>query len=109
MIEEWEFFFRKAPVKILLSLKNGKKYLSEISREGILSYSQTHKLVDMFCDWGLVELQRNGRVVEVSLTPFGVEIVKEIDEIISKLKEVEKRGEERRELQLQEGIGESDK
>jgi predicted transcriptional regulator len=81
-----DILFRKVPIKILESLYDGPKTITEIARVTGITYAHLLKLVHIFNDNSLVDLKQEGRIVRVSLTQKGMEIVKLIRILREKLK-----------------------
>lgn len=78
-------FFRQKPVKLLISLRDGPKYATILSKEVDLTYSHTVKLLDQFKSFGLVEFEKKGRIKIIKLTETGNEISKYFETAYSKL------------------------
>ncbi|MGC8993337.1 MAG: helix-turn-helix domain-containing protein [Candidatus Aenigmatarchaeota archaeon] len=85
-----KFFLRTKPVKMLISLRNGPKYVTLISKEVDATYSHTIKLLDLFNEFGLVEFEEKGRVKMVRLTEGGEEIARLFDNLITKFSRIKK-------------------
>ena len=85
-----KFFLRIKPVKMLISLRSGPKYVTIISKEVDATYSHTIKLLDLFNELGLVEFEERGRVKMVRLTEGGEEIARLFDNLITKLSKIKK-------------------
>jgi predicted transcriptional regulator len=88
--KEWkieEVLLRRVPVKVLECLEESPKTITEIARVTGITYAHLVKLVHFFNDNSLVDLKQEGRIVRVSLTKKGMEIVKLLREISKKLKE----------------------
>lgn len=83
-----KLFFRIKPVSLLLALVPGPKYATLLSKEIDCTYSHTIKLLDNFKKLGLVEFEKKGRIKIVKLTSTGEEIVKNLQNLISKLKKL---------------------
>lgn len=88
-----DMFFRKAPIAVIDSLVDGKKTITEIARIGYLTYSHTNKLIHELNELGIINLEKYGRMVYVSLTEEGYEIaklVRKIEKILNNLKKENK-------------------
>jgi len=81
-----DVLLRKVPVKVLECLEEGPKTITEIARMTGITYAHLIKLVHFFNDNSLVDLNQEGRIVRVSLTQKGMEIVKLIKNLKNKLK-----------------------
>jgi predicted transcriptional regulator len=84
------YFLHVKPIKILVSLRSGPKYVTMISKEVDLTYSHAIKLLDIFNELGLVEFEEKGRIKMVKLTDSGEEIARIFDNIVSKLSKIKK-------------------
>ncbi|MFZ8830437.1 MAG: helix-turn-helix domain-containing protein [Candidatus Aenigmatarchaeota archaeon] len=84
------YFLHVKPIKILISLRNGPKYVTKISKEVDITYSHTIKLLDIFNELGLVEFEEKGRIKMVKLTVSGEEIARIFDTIVTKLSKIKK-------------------
>ncbi len=86
-----KMFFRIRPVEILLSLKEGPKYASVLSRENNCTYSHTVKLLDEFRRISLVEFEKKGRIKIVKLTDDGQGVASGLFNTMSKLTRLKER------------------
>jgi predicted transcriptional regulator len=87
--KEWkveEVLLRRVPVKVLECLEENPKAITEIARVTGVTYAHLVKLVHFFNDNSLVDLKQEGRIVRVSLTQKGMEVVKLIKTLKGKLK-----------------------
>jgi DNA-binding MarR family transcriptional regulator len=87
--KEWkveEVLLRRVPVKVLECLEENPKTITEIARVTGVTYAHLVKLVHFFSDNSLVDLKQEGRIVRVSLTQKGTEVVKLIKALKGKLK-----------------------
>jgi DNA-binding MarR family transcriptional regulator len=84
------YFLHIKPIKILISLRSGPKYVTKISKEVDITYSHTIKLLDIFNELGLVEFEEKGRIKMVKLTVSGEEIARIFDNIVTKLSKIRK-------------------
>ena len=84
------YFFHVKPIKILISLRSGPKYVTLIAKEVDITYSHAIKLLDIFNELGLVEFEEQGRVKMVKLTDSGEEIARMCDNLVSKLSKLRK-------------------
>jgi predicted transcriptional regulator len=87
--KEWkveEVLLRRVPVKVLECLEENPKTITEIARVTGITYAHLVKLVHFFNDNSLVDLKQEGRIVRVSLTQKGMEVVKLIKALKEKLK-----------------------
>ncbi len=75
------------PMKIILELRNGPKYVSVIAKKIDCTYSHTVKLLNLFNNAGLVEFEKKGRIKMVKLTSFGEEVGKAVENLIVKITE----------------------
>jgi len=79
------YFFHVKPIKILISLRSGPKYVTLIAKEVDITYSHAIKLLDIFNELGLVDFEERGRIKIVKLTESGEEIARIFDNLFSKL------------------------
>ncbi len=77
-------FLREKPVKILLSIKNGAGYTTQVAKETDCTYSHTIKVLNVLSKLGLVEFEKSGRKKNVSLTEEGEEVAHEFEGLIKK-------------------------
>lgn len=80
-----KLFLRIKPVKILISLKNGPKYATQISKEIDCTYSHTVKLLDDFKKMGMVNFKKQGRIKIIDLTEDGEDLTHSIEGVLMKL------------------------
>ena len=83
-------FLRIKPVRILVSLREGPKYATILSKEVDLTYSHTVKLLDSFKEFGLVEFEKKGRIKLVKLTGIGDELAKAFENCLVKITKAKK-------------------
>jgi len=83
-------FLHVKPVKILISLRSGPKYVTLIAKEVDMTYSHTIKLLDIFNELGLVEFEEKGRIKMVKLSDSGEELARIFDTLISKILKLKK-------------------
>jgi DNA-binding MarR family transcriptional regulator len=84
------YFLHVKPIKILISLRTGPKYVTMISKEVDITYSHAIKLLDIFNELGLVEFEERGRIKMVKLTDSGEEIARIFDNLVTKLSKIRK-------------------
>jgi len=80
-----KLFLRTKPVKILISLKNGPKYATQVSKEIDCTYSHTVKLLDDFKTQGLVTFKKQGRIKIITLTEDGEDLTHSVEGVLIKL------------------------
>lgn len=86
-------FLRLKPVRIMISLKRGPKYATQISKDVDCTYSHVVKLLDEFQDLGLVGFKKQGRIKIIELTEDGQDLAHSIEGVLMKLGRVsEKKG-----------------
>ena len=69
-----KLFLHVKPVKLLVSLREGPKYATILSKEIDCTYSHTVKLLDQFKKLGLVDFEKKGRIKIVKLTGSGEDL-----------------------------------
>jgi len=85
------YFVHVKPVKILISLRSGPKYVTLIAKEVDMTYSHTIKMLDVFNELGLVEFEEKGRIKMVKLSDTGEELARIFDTLISKISKLKKK------------------
>ncbi|MCD6483237.1 MAG: winged helix-turn-helix transcriptional regulator [Candidatus Aenigmarchaeota archaeon] len=77
-------FFKEKPIALLLSLRDGPKYATVISKRIDCTYSHTIKILNEFKALGIVDFEKRGRIKMVYLTKEGEELLHAIEEILKK-------------------------
>lgn len=88
-------FLRTKPVKMLMSLKDGPKYATIISKEVDCTYSHTVKLLSLFEKNGLVTFEKKGRIKIIELTEDGQDLAQAVEGVLRKLSKVKARSEKK--------------
>lgn len=83
-----KLFMREKPVRLLVSLKEGPKYATILSKEIDCTYSHTVKLLDSFKKFGLVDFEKKGRIKIVKLVNLGEEVAHAFEGVMMKLKKI---------------------
>jgi predicted transcriptional regulator len=91
-----KLFLRLKPVKIILSLKKGPRYATQISKEVDCTYSHTVKLLDDFYKLGLVTFQKQGRIKIIELTKDGEDLAHAIEGVLMKLSRIKENNEKKK-------------
>jgi len=86
-------FLRLKPVRIILSLKGGPKYATQVSKEVDCTYSHTVKLLDDFKKLGLVRFRKQGRIKIIELTEDGEDLAHSIEGVLIKLSRIKEKEE----------------
>lgn len=86
-----KLFLRIKPVKLMISLKNGPKYATILSKEVDCTYSHTVKLLDQFRNFGLVDFEKKGRIKIVKLTDDGEDLAHSIEGSLMKLSKLKEK------------------
>jgi len=84
-------FLRSKPVKLLISLKNGPKYATILSKEVDCTYSHTVKLLDQFKNFGLVDFEKKGRIKIIKLTDDGEDLAHSVEGSLMKLSKLKEK------------------
>lgn len=84
-------FLRSKPVKMLMSLKDGPKYATIISKEVDCTYSHTVKVLSQFEKNGIVSFEKKGRIKTIELTEDGQELAQAVEEVLRKLSKVKEK------------------
>ncbi len=91
-----KLFFRLKPVKIIISLKRGPKYATQISKEVDCTYSHTVKLLDEFEKLNLVKFKKQGRIKVIELTEDGEDLAHSIEGVLLKLSRIKENTEKKK-------------
>jgi len=86
-----EIFLRYKPAKLLVTLREGPKNITMVSKAVDLTYSHTIKILDLLNELGIVEFEEKGRVKIVKLTDIGEDIARTLDSLMSKLNRLKKK------------------
>ena len=89
-------FLRFKPVKIMLSLKQGPRYATQVSKEVDCTYSHTVKLLDDFKKLGLVAFKKQGRIKIIELTKDGEDLAHAIEGVLMKLSRIKESNEKKK-------------
>ena len=89
-------FLRFKPVKIILSLKKGPRYATQVSKEVDCTYSHTVKLLDDFKKLGLVGFKKQGRIKIIELTEDGEDLAHSIEGVLMKLSRINENNDKRK-------------
>jgi len=89
-------FLRFKPVKIMLSLKQGPRYATQISKEVDCTYSHTVKLLESFKKLGLVGFKKQGRIKIIELTEDGEDLSHAIEGVLIKLSRIRENNEKKK-------------
>ncbi|OGI15772.1 hypothetical protein A3K63_00150 [Candidatus Micrarchaeota archaeon RBG_16_49_10] len=81
-------FLRLKPVNMLVSLKKGPKYATQISKEIDCTYSHTVKLLDELEKLALISFKKQGRIKIIELTADGEDLAHSIEGVLIKLARV---------------------
>jgi predicted transcriptional regulator len=81
-------FLRLKPVNILISLKKGPKYATQISKEVDCTYSHTVKLLDELEKLKLLTFKKQGRIKVIELTEDGEDLAHSIEGVLMKLSRI---------------------
>lgn len=84
-------FLRSKPVKLLISLRNGPKYATILSKEVDCTYSHTVKLLDQFKTFGLVDFEKKGRIKIIKLTDDGEDLAHSVEGSLMKLSKLKEK------------------
>lgn len=88
-------FLRPKPVKIIINLKKGPKYATQISKDIDCTYSHVVKLLEEFEKSGLVEFKKQGRIKVIELTEDGQDLAHAIEGVIMKLNRISENAEKK--------------
>ena len=81
-------FLREKPVRLMLSLRQGKKYVSVVAKEIDCTYSHVVKLLNQLQRLGLVKFEKQGRVKFVTLTQVGDDVAKAFENVLRKFSSI---------------------
>ena len=84
------FFLREKPVKILLGLRNegNKSYASSLAKYANCTYAHAVKIIDVLEKYGLVDVEKDGRIKYIKLTDEGEEIAFSLEVLSKKLEKL---------------------
>ncbi|NCO97402.1 MAG: hypothetical protein COY38_02925 [Candidatus Aenigmarchaeota archaeon CG_4_10_14_0_8_um_filter_37_24] len=88
-----KLFLRTKPVKMVISLKKGPKYATQVSKEIDCTYSHTVKLLDEMETLGLVTFKKQGRIKVIELTEDGEDLAHSIEGVLIKLSRIKEENE----------------
>ena len=88
-----KLFLRTKPVKMVISLKKGPKYATQVSKEIDCTYSHTVKLLDELETLGLVTFKKPGRIKVIELTEDGEDLAHSIEGVLMKLSRIKEDNE----------------
>lgn len=88
-------FLRPKSVKIIINLKKGPKYATQISKDIDCTYSHVVKLLEEFEKLGLVEFKKQGRIKVIELTEDGQDLAHAIEGVILKLNRISEDAEKK--------------
>ena len=91
-----KLFLRFKPVKIMLSLKKGPRYATQVSKEVDCTYSHTVKLLEDFKKLGLVTFKKQGRIKVIELTEDGEDLAHSIEGVLIKLSRIKENEEKKK-------------
>ncbi len=89
-------FLRIKPVKMMLCLKKGPRYATQVSKEVDCTYSHTVKLLDDFKKQGLVTFKKQGRIKIIELTKDGEDLAHAIEGVLMKLSRIKETNEKKK-------------
>jgi len=82
-------FLHSKPVGVILSLKEGEKYASKVSKEIDCTYTHTLKILSELKNYGLVKFEKKGRIKKVRLTETGEDIAHGLEGLVRGLERLE--------------------
>ena len=88
-----KLFLRTKPVKMIISLKKGPKYATQVSKEIDCTYSHTVKLLDELETLNLVTFKKQGRIKIIELTEDGEDLAHSIEGVLMKLSRIKEENE----------------
>ena len=91
-----KLFLRLKPVKIMISLKRGPKYATQISKDVDCTYSHVVKLLDELNSLGLVGFKKQGRIKIIELTEDGKDLAHSIEGVLMKLSRIKEIAEKKK-------------
>ncbi len=88
-----KLFLRTKPVKMVISLRKGPKYATQVSKEIDCTYSHTVKLLDELETLRLVTFKKQGRIKIIELTEDGEDLAHSIEGVLMKLSRIKEENE----------------
>ena len=95
-VELIRLFLRMKPVDIIIGLKKGPRYATQISKEVDCTYSHTVKLLDEFKDLELVTFKKQGRIKIIELTENGEDLAHAIEGVLMKLSRIREENDKKK-------------
>jgi len=83
------------PVGVILSLKEGEKYASKVSKEIDCTYTHTLKILSELKSYGMVEFEKKGRIKKVRLTELGEDVAHGLEGLVIRLERIERKEEKK--------------
>ena len=83
-----KLFLRTKPVKMIVTLKKGPKYATQVSKKIDCTYSHTVKLLSELETLGLVTFKKQGRIKVITLTEDGEDLAHSIEGVLMKLSRI---------------------
>ncbi|MCS7123268.1 MAG: winged helix DNA-binding protein [Candidatus Aenigmarchaeota archaeon] len=80
-----KLLFKLKPLRVMLSLNDGPKYPSAISKEIDCTYSHTMKILEELKKHELVEFTKSGRIKVVTITKKGEEVFRVLRSLSEKI------------------------
>ena len=85
-----DIIVRTVPAKVFFSINNEKDcYMHQITKTTGVTFSHIDKLVRKFIKWGLVARENKGRIVKLTLTTKGKEIMDKLKDLHKAMGEIE--------------------
>ncbi|MEM0094372.1 MAG: MarR family winged helix-turn-helix transcriptional regulator [Candidatus Micrarchaeaceae archaeon] len=87
--------FKKKHARLLLALKNKNKewHISDLANDANVTYVHTTKFINECEKYGIISIEKHGRIKTINLTSKGNHIVESIQSIINDLNEKGATGE----------------
>jgi predicted transcriptional regulator len=89
-----KLFLRSKPVKMLIALKKGPKYATQVSKEIDCTYSHTVKLLDELEELGLVSFKKQGRIKIINMTEDGEDLAHSIEGVLMKISRIKEESQD---------------
>ncbi len=83
------------PVGVILSLKEGEKYASKVSKEIDCTYTHALKILSELKSYGMVDFEKKGRIKKVKLTELGEDVAHGLEGLVRRLERIEPKEEKK--------------
>ena len=83
-----DIIIKPIPVKIFFKISEGNTYMHKISKQTGITYAHIDEIKNKFVKWGLVSMEKRGRITELNLTKKGRKILEMLKVLCKRVGEV---------------------